>query len=157
MLTAATKRSDATARLIALHAGLSLFVGSLVYLGLRVEPVFFVDSLELESLRQKVFSSPLLSTLRAHTPDWVVYNLPDGLWAYSFMIAFGASLGLQNHPFSVVATIPFLGGAAYEVAQAFDLVPGTFDPLDLLYIALGSYGGWRVLKRHRSKNSASVA
>jgi hypothetical protein len=79
---------------------------------------------------------------RSGAPALILGSLPDAAWAW----AFGASLSLLwlGRPWREKA--PWLGAGALlavltEVGQAAGLVPGTFDPSDLVAIALGFAAG----------------
>jgi hypothetical protein len=75
-------------------------------------------------------------------PNWIKYNLPDGLWFYALLSAIGivwqevSSVNFVRWIFlSIVLT--YLS----EILQAFHIIPGTFDWFDLLAytIALFSF------------------
>lgn len=65
---------------------------------------------------------------------WFVYNLPDGLWAYSL-----ASFITILHHKSSKNTLKswliscFLISAGYELLQKIDLISGTGDALDVVF------------------------
>ena len=67
-------------------------------------------------------------------PNWVVYNLPDGLWSYSLMSAilllFEIKIDRESIPWIVIA---LLFPISFEVGQKFNITNGTFDLLDVLY------------------------
>lgn len=72
-----------------------------------------------------------------HPPTFVVYSLPAGLWALSYvliaMVPAGAFSGRGR--VAALSLVPVLG-AVSELMQAFSVLPGTFDWADLaLYIA----------------------
>ena len=67
-------------------------------------------------------------------PDWIVYNLPDGLWSYSLMSAilllFEIKIDKESVPWIVIA---LLFPISFEIGQRFNITNGTFDVLDVLY------------------------
>jgi len=73
-------------------------------------------------------------------PRWVLFSLPDGLWAYA-MTAFMAQLWLKSEP-SLSRTIWLSAGLVLsvgsELGQLTGYVPGSFDAADLLIALLGS-------------------
>ena len=82
--------------------------------------------------------SPWTSTV----PPWVKYSLPDGLWAFS-LSAFMRAVWIGSYRLPIVAplTVAICAGVLPEVAQAFNLFPGTFDPVDLAFCSiLGIWG-----------------
>jgi hypothetical protein len=92
----------------------------------------------------------------SRVPALVAGSLPDGAWAW----AFGASLALVWHGKSWRERAPWLGaGAALalfaEVGQALHVVPGTFDVVDLVAIALGYVLGAALAGRRSSDVSAA--
>ena len=91
--------------------------------------IYFLDPME------KVF--PLFDSTQV--PDWVLYNVPDGLWFYSLqtsLIFIWGESNLKNlSGWTLIAiTLAFLS----EIFQFFKLIPGTFDWKDLLSYALAS-------------------
>ncbi|MFZ6052034.1 hypothetical protein [Halocola ammonii] len=101
-----------------------LITGAAIYLLFRNLPYFsFVD-----------LSSPLLNPQMV--PDWIRFQLPDFLWAYSFSFIFLAIWKDQsNQTFWLLAA--FSLSISLELAQMSGRLPGTFDWLDLLAYALG--------------------
>jgi len=85
-----------------------------------------------------------LNVSKINTPDWILFNLPDGLWFYSFSsFIIGLWSGYKNEKV-YYAMIIFLGflPVFIEVSQYYHLIAGTFDFLDLLsyYLAfISSY------------------
>lgn len=67
-------------------------------------------------------------------PSWVLYNLPDFLWAYSYSLFIISMWGFERNLESIIwlSTIPVLT-LGYEISQYFNLLPGTFDILDIIF------------------------
>jgi len=72
-------------------------------------------------------------------PNWILFNYPDGVWIYSFV-----SLMLivwENEESSLkkfwYMIVPILGICA-EIGQYINIVPGTFDILDLFFCLIGT-------------------
>ena len=114
-----------------IHVLSPLFLGVLIYVLFRSENIRFT--------KWVFHNSEIISELQAFTvpykvliPEWSIYSLPDGLWAYAF-----SALILKYQKFSMgfrillLLMIPF-----YELAQLFGFAPGTFDILDLLIMAI---------------------
>jgi hypothetical protein len=83
-----------------------------------------------------------LSWMRPGLPEWVLYSLPDGLWAYA-----ASSAVAVTRPSATRARSAWLGWLAvppalaigWELGQLVALLPGTFDPIDLLaYLLAGA-------------------
>lgn len=67
-----------------------------------------------------------------HPYDWVVYNLPGALWAGAYILFIHSLMHGVNAStrWKWACVIPLIG-AFSELGQAFGVVPGTFDLLDL--------------------------
>lgn len=89
-------------------------------------------------------STGWLSFLRGHAPNatgWIIYALPDGLWACSYVILIGCLWNFEFPKYLPVALIiPFIGMAS-EALQGIGVMPGVFDWIDMLmYFAGGCLG-----------------
>ncbi len=72
-------------------------------------------------------------------PDWMVYSLPEGLWAFAYGILIAALWARQRSrvKYLWLITVPLLP-AIYELLQYLRFIPGTGCLTDLL---LGLVGG----------------
>lgn len=96
---------------------LPLLVGGLIY-------VFFRPG----SIRFKTWFAQSPATILPHVlPDWMVYNLPAGLWLFAFLYLLRL---LQSQWYYFASAICFAFGA--ELLQATAYAGGTFDYGDLL-------------------------
>ena len=97
---------------------------------------------------------PLLAWLWRQPPlklgsnfDWLVYNAADGLWAFALVSFLMLICRDDSAP---TRRVYYAAGAvlmvALEVLQG-SLLPGTFDPLDLLAILIGAGAAWFLLRR----------
>jgi hypothetical protein len=127
-----------------LHVVLPLALGTLVYAAYRDRDIHVVAWLAeagaVDAARDTVGRAPL--------PRVVVGALPDLAWAW----AFGAALVLVWRGKPLREAMPWLAAGAVvalgsEIGQAFGVVPGTFDPVDLAAIAAGFVGGAAVARR----------
>jgi hypothetical protein len=124
---------------LASHVALPLAIGALAYAAWRstdVRLVTWMARIAPAGLAAMRGARP------ARAPALILGSLPDAAWAW----AFGASLSLLwlGRPWREKA--PWLGAGALlavlaEVGQAAGVVPGTFDPCDLVAIALGFAAG----------------
>ena len=113
-----------------------LVLGGLLYLLFRPRTLLLfhvADAMGLSSVITRCRSAVEGITL----PDWMIYCLPNALWAGAYVLLAdsvlkGRSLRLR---LLVTAVIPGLGILS-EVMQAFRLLPGTFDGWDLVAYAL---------------------
>lgn len=123
---------------------LSMFLGILIYVFLRPTEARAVSSL-LEVI-------PILNDLRQITisynyPPWVLYNLPDFLWAYSFTLVVLSIWGFEYSKESIfwLSSIPLLT-LGYEFSQYFGILPGTFDLMDVIFTVFAIIAGFITIK-----------
>ncbi len=78
----------------------------------------------------------------AQVDNWIVYSLPDGLWAFSLVLFL--LFALRGRTFIVAA--PAISAALMpEFLQGLHIFPGTFDWTDVIFILL--FGGAAVTVR----------
>ncbi|MGZ2371733.1 hypothetical protein ACXR6G_18285 [Ancylomarina sp. YFZ004] len=65
-------------------------------------------------------------------PNWFIYNLPDGLWVFSWVTLMLFIWHDENSvlSFFCILAIPFIS-IIHEYGQKYDLFSGTFDILDI--------------------------
>lgn len=117
-----------------LHVAAPVGLGAAIYLLLRA------PHLRVFSWAAEVGLGPTVSLLRVRTlplredlAEWVLYSLPDALWVY----ALTAAMVLVWRGGSGRTRFLWIGsglalGAGGELGQWIGVVPGTFDPVDLL-------------------------
>lgn len=119
---------------------LTLIVGGLIYISFRTDSLvmfkwFAALSLDtpIEYLRETTL------TIKEHFPDWFVFSLPDGLWIFSYisltLLIWGNDINKRN--LFWVFLIPFIAISS-ELGQLFNIVPGTFDAIDLTFYITGA-------------------
>ncbi|PCJ51989.1 MAG: hypothetical protein COA70_13280 [Planctomycetota bacterium] len=117
-----------------LHVVAPLLFGSLIYVLFRSPSIQLFDwagGIGMEGMVRNANS--WASGTADSLPSWVIFNLPDGLWAY----ALTASLCLTwaERPCRERATwlaLPLVLTTGSELLQARGIVPGTFDWLDVV-------------------------
>lgn len=125
-----------------LHVFISLFIGSFIYIAWRSKNIMvfvFIEKLGLMGLIDSLRNA--LSHI--HVNDFILYSLPDLCWVYSFTIYLGIYTG--NEFFSkykqlFILLIPVFLGVGSEIGQHslfFNLIPGTFDMMDVIAYSLG--------------------
>lgn len=102
-----------------LHIVLPLAIGTWIYLAFRSESLLAIQWLE-----------QLGDAVRAEAtiPHFILYCLPDGLWVYAgtaWMLMIWEKTNAWVLSFAVVMV-------AAEFGQLAGLVPGTYDPLDIV-------------------------
>ncbi len=103
------------------HIVIPILCGVIIYALWR--GIYFIDP------TQKIFPLAYLN----NRPNWLLYNLPDGLWFYALLSAIAFIWKPDN---SIFLLIWLFGASAMaflsEFLQLFYCIPGTFDYYDLL-------------------------
>ncbi len=106
---------------IFIHIFAPIFLGVMIY-GL-FRGLYLIDP------TKKYF--PILDN--SHLPNWIIYNLPDGLWFYAFLstviLIWEQKLAGRFLAWVLLAIII---SSLLEIGQAYHLVHGTFDANDLV-------------------------
>jgi hypothetical protein len=112
-----------------------IFISFLIYALLRERPPKLVTQI-IDAIDAAEFISRAVTINK--TPEWVIYNLPDGLWAFAF--ANFVFMTCRNEPDRLYKKLYFhmtwILIMSLEIAQAFKAY-GTFDWLDLIALFLG--------------------
>jgi hypothetical protein len=127
-----------------------LAVGTLTYAAWRSTDVRIVTWMSRIAPRGVRTLHDALAPDGSRATAVILGSLPDAAWAW----AFGAALSLVwlGRPWR--EKLPWLGGGALlalfaEIGQAMGVVPGTFDVVDLVAIALGFAAGAMLAGRRR--------
>ncbi|WP_461247119.1 hypothetical protein [Treponema sp. R6D11] len=67
------------------------------------------------------------------------YNLPDGLWCLSALLLIRVTWIINARLRIIYSSIFIVIALFYEFLQIFENIPGTFDPLDLLFIGSSAF------------------
>lgn len=119
---------------------LTLILGGLIYISFRTDSLvmfkwFVALSLDtpIEYLRETTL------TAKQHFPNWFLFSLPDGLWVFSYisliLLIWGNNINKRNLFWAFL--IPFIAISS-ELGQLFNIVPGTFDAIDLTFYIMGT-------------------
>jgi len=108
-----------------------LFLGGMIYLLFGAKGIRLVDWMTnisvLENLRNQLG--------HFHIPDWILFNLPDGIWLFSLLqlidIIWSDEKG--SHIWIALSVVLAIG---HEIGQKFGLFSGTYDELDVLSYAI---------------------
>ena len=114
----------------------SLLTGAVIYLLFRSKNLLGFELLD------RIGMEPWADRIRSYTadvklPDVVVYSLPGGIWALGYILVIDSIFGNQSRSTRTLwaSVIPLLGVFS-EVLQGDGLLPGVFDPWDLVCYAL---------------------
>jgi hypothetical protein len=138
---------------------LAILGGGAIYIMFRnSEPVFF-------GWIRNVGLGHLLDIVRQYArnhnlllPEWIIYSLPNGLWAFGYAILISSIWRGSSSPIRYLwlASIPVLV-IGYEVLQYPGIAPGIFSIKDLILGAIGLISGIAVgikpFKTARYENS----
>ena len=76
-------------------------------------------------------------------PEWAIYSLPNGLWAYSFMFFISFIWGeIKSSSKAFFIALVVLLSLGSEIGQLFSLVPGSFCLTDIFLYSLGLLIGY---------------
>lgn len=112
----------------------------LLSLGGGIYVSFRPTSLNLFKWFDKIQATPLITQIRLFCkdlplPDFVVFALPDGLWIASYLLFIVAIWrSFCRWEFTFASFMPIIGIIS-ELGQFVNLVPGTFDWMDLVCYA----------------------
>jgi hypothetical protein len=141
-------------------AVLALLLGGMIYILLRAtEPVFFrwIRAVGLGGWFNVARHSSV--SLRHIFPEWIVFSLPNGLWAFAYaLIITGIWSDSKSWlKYFWLASIPLLV-LGYEILQYTGTIPGTFCMQD---IAMGTAGlitgilvGTKTIKPNNHENTS---
>lgn len=130
-------------RINCLIAGLAVLAGGSIYFLGRPDEIGFVHWIRsvvperlasLSAVHHPVYGSQL--------PGWIVFSLPDGLWAFAYTL-FMITIWFKGNTilrYFWYATIPMLTLGS-EILQWPGIIPGTFCVTDLVLITLGLVTG----------------
>ncbi|WP_244283448.1 hypothetical protein [Flavobacterium hercynium] len=78
------------------------------------------------------------SVINGNLPDFILYSLPDGLWMFSYisLVLYLWKNEVRYENLFWIFIIPLIAIIS-ELGQLFNIIPGTFDIIDLLLYILG--------------------
>lgn len=120
---------------------LSMGLGCLMYAKYRTTRLVFVDWIECLGYKEEyiLFIKCLQKDNLKKMPDWFIYSFPDGLWVFSYVcfMIFIWKGKINSKNIIWIIALPIYAIIS-ELAQLFDVYPGTFDAKDLLFYAIGA-------------------
>lgn len=120
----------------------ALLLGGCIYILLRPETYGLVQWI-ISLGGPGDISSGLFSQYAPYFPDWFIYTLPNGLWAYSFsFLMWWLWSGRERSvlKYAWLASVPLLI-FGFEISQYVGFIPGTFSIPDLISGSLGMVAG----------------
>ncbi len=130
-------------KLILLNFILPISIGTLIYLLFRPLHLTVFHWVSTIGLYSSVIKARALFDIGYLIPGWVIYSLPNGLWAYSFMFFMSFIWGDVNSLGKIlfIVLVAFLSVGS-ELGQLFGLIPGTFCLADVVTYAIGLLFGY---------------
>lgn len=122
-----------------LHSFFPLIVGGVIYLFIHPS-IFFLHAIatKLQIIESVYIIREAALPFYSNLPSIIVYNLPDGLWVYSFTSAILFVWNYQLNRWSIpFCLLPVFIGIGSEIGQFINLIPGTFDILDVIFYLFG--------------------
>lgn len=118
----------------------TLFIGGMIYILYRDE------SLIMFSWAKSLGISDFIQYLRNTSCEgniyyWIKFNLPAALWVFSYLFIIDSIWNKKTALYYVyLSAIPIMGICS-EILQLFNLIPGTFDIMDLVgyFCAIGLF------------------
>ena len=141
----------------ALVATVAMLIGGLLYISLRSESLAMFRWFAMLGVQDEVHAVRALTSAQlGRLPGWVYLSLPQALWYFSGLLGFECiwSVNAATTRERRAWILAFSGLAlGLEIGQWLGLVPGRFDPLDLVLLlvawsvaaAISSLGRRRLL------------
>lgn len=114
-----------------------IVLGVLIYFFYR-EPSF--NFIKWFGLNEK-FTSLSVRVNLVSLPSWVIYNLPDGLWVFSFtyLVLFIYKFKFSKKTLFFTLFVPIIISLISEIGQYFGFMQGTYDSFDILCYLIGFF------------------
>lgn len=121
------------------HGVLPVCIGGLIYVGWRTETLAVFSWLHAIGVDSTAFRSVANAV---ELPRTLLYCLPGGLWAYSFSWSLAMLWGdSESKVRKLWLAVPWIAAVSSELGQLVQVLPGTFDLLDLVAYVGGCGGG----------------
>lgn len=127
---------------------LALLLGGLIYISFRTKSLAMFQWFESISLDTAITSiRSITMPLEPNLPDWFLFSFPDGLWIFSYISLMLWLWKNDRNPTTIfwIFLLPSIAIVS-EVGQLFQLLPGTFDLVDILFYALGTLTPLKIYK-----------
>lgn len=118
---------------------LAVFVGGFIYILFRPTEAGFLKWFGIIGTDHLLYAAREKSlSINSFLPDWMVYSLPNGLWAFAYTIIVlriwkGSNSIMKYFWFLSIPVLVF----GFELLQATGNLQGTFCWIDMLWGAIG--------------------
>jgi len=120
-----------------------LLVGGLIYLFFRDDSIIVINWLN----NSQLIDSEKIKISREQVPEWFIYNLPDGLWIFSYvsmmLILWGDKINYKLMFWCFILPIFII---VHEFGQLVHFFSGRFDQFDLIFYIFGSVAPFFLIK-----------
>lgn len=124
---------------LTLRVILPLLIGGLTYIIFRSDNLLMFRWFNNLGMGKIVSILKQLNYVRFLIPNWIIFNLPDALWIFSFtncmLLIWRFKFAAQSIFWIFIA--PAIGVFS-EIGQELHIVPGTFDSVDMIFIIVAS-------------------
>jgi len=129
-----------------------LIIGIVVYLLFRkptYQLIFWISADGKSELLNRVNLSDTA------IPDWIKYNLPDGLWIFSltFSVLWLVDFDTRMRKSFVMVMSVLFFGLLFEFLQSSDIISGTFDWWDIIAYFIGFLSPILITRNYKIKNN----
>ncbi len=115
-----------------------ILCGTLIYVGYRPTSLnYFSWFSELGLANNLLVVRKNISSLWPKPANWIVYSLPDGLWAYSFIFSIKLIWNEKQGGYWIWTFISYMIILLPEILQFNKILPGTYDIQDIALLLLG--------------------
>lgn len=127
---------------------LPLILGGFIYIIFRTETLIMFHWFKYLNFSDEINIIKNFKPVH-YFPNWFIYNLPDGLWIFSYT---AISLEIWKHSITRqnifwIFSIPIIAVLS-EFLQLFKIIPGTFDFLDVTFYILGTISSYYILTKN---------
>lgn len=123
-----------------LHILLPLCLGTLLYFFLGGKGTILSNAFTFLTENKIILELKQQLQTNFFPPDFLIYQLPDALWAYAFCASF--LLIWQGQKAALVTFIAFCLCFFYEIMQYMEWTAGTFDWWDVVVMGLACWGAF---------------
>jgi hypothetical protein len=114
----------------------ALVIGGLIYIRYRNESLLMFDWFQ-ELRISNIIGEYRVDVDKSSVYEWVKYNMPAGLWLFSYMFIIDSLWGNDNNAVyrCFLYVLPIMALVS-ELMQLFKILPGTYDFMDLFSYVL---------------------
>lgn len=136
----------------------TLLVGSLIYILFRSSTLKMFTWFDSLGFIHQINKARTISILYSDKlPDLLLYALPDGFWLFSYisLILYIWKNELKPENLFWLFLLPIIAILS-EVGQLFQIIPGTFDVLDLIMYLSGTILPFIIYKKSITINLIQI-